>query len=174
MKHNASLSINQVIIKTILKMETQLLNLLIPDELPTQHELSEANKEKVARSLTLTLQSLDLDSQEQAIVQVNQALTILGTADILPNDFLIKGTKKYRDVLDYDSYFNINHVKSQEPEICLVRSIVVAYRSFLLLSHQSNKFNSENIEIQRQGFRTYCHLLSRVFNLSLIEENDTN
>ena len=148
-------------------METQKLNLLVPDELPTQNELSEANKEKVFLSLTLALESLDSDCQEQAISQVNQALMILGTADILPNDIIIEGTRKHREALDYDNYFNVNHVKSKEPEIFLVSSILIAYQRFLVLGHNSNKFNADNIEIMRQGFKTYCQLLSRVFNLSL-------
>ena len=44
-------------------MEIQLLNLLVPDELPTQHKLSEVNKEKVSRSLTLTRPSTFLFKQ---------------------------------------------------------------------------------------------------------------
>ena len=155
-------------------METQQLNLLVPDELPTNNELSEANKEKVFLSLNLALESLDSDCQEQAIAQVNQALMILGTADTLPNDIPIEGTRKRREALDYDNYFNVNHVKSQEPEIFLVSSILIAYQRFLLLGHNCNKFDSHNIEIQRQGFRTYCKLLSRVFNLSLNEKHEQN
>ncbi|MDJ0572189.1 MAG: hypothetical protein QNJ53_24535 [Pleurocapsa sp. MO_192.B19] len=153
-------------------MKTKQLILLVPNELPTEHKLREANKEKVFLSINLALESLDVNSQEKAISQVNQALTILGTNVILPADFQAAAfqtgdSNQYSKALDYDNYFNVIHVKSQEPEACLVRSVLLTYQCFLLLVYKSNKFNSENIEIQRQGFRTYFLLLSRVFNLSI-------
>ena len=148
-------------------MKITQLNLLIPEQLPTQNELKESNKEKVLRSLNLALQSLDMDCQEQAILQINQALIILNPTDILTADFNPKDIKKNRSTLEYDNYFNVKHVQSKEPEICLVRSVLIAYQYFLLLCYETNKFDFDNIKIQQQGFRNYFQLLSRVFNLSL-------
>lgn len=148
-------------------MKTKQLDLLIPTELPTKNILSETNKEKVFLSINLALKSLNSKSHEQSLSQVNQALVILSINEILSTDLQTKDTNQQNKTLDYDTYFNVNHIKSKEPDICLVRSVLVTYQCFLLLVDKSDKFNSENIKIQRQGFRSYFQLLSRVFNLSI-------
>ena len=155
-------------------METPPLNLLVPENLPIQEELSAINKEKISLSLKLVLQSFDSNCKNHAILQVEQALTILGTTKMLPGNFYTRNAKKHQEALDYDNYFNINHVISEEPEICLCKSVIIAYQRFLSLCSESNRFTSENIEIQRQGFKTYFQLLSRVFNLSLAQNNEQN
>ena len=148
-------------------MKTNQLDLLIPEQLPSENELSESNKKKVLLALKIALKSLDIDCQKQTILQIDRALIILKQTEIFTVNFSKKDTQKNRDFLDYDNYFNVNHVKSKEPEICLVRSVLIAYKSFILLCNYSSTFNFENIEIQRQGFRSYFQLLSRVFNSSL-------
>lgn len=148
-------------------MDTEQLNLLIPEDLPVQHELDQASKEQISLSLNLILRSLESDFAEQAIAQVDRALNILGTADISPCDSHPKGAKKHQEAQDYDNYFNVVHVKSNRPEISLVRSILVAYQRFILLGNSSDLLDAKNIKIQQQGFTTYVQLLSRVFDLSL-------
>lgn len=148
-------------------MDIKQLDLIVPDLLPIQNELSEANKEKILLSLNLAMESLESDCQEKAISKVDRALVILSMTDILPANFHTQNEKKHREALDYDRYFNINRVQSKEPEICLMRSVLVVYKSFLGLTHENNKDNFRNIEIQRQGFKSYFQLISRVFNLSL-------
>ena len=148
-------------------MRIKQLNLLVPELLPAQNELSDTNKEKVLLSLKIALQSLDVDSPERARSQVDRALIVLNPTDIINTDFYTQDAHNHRGTLDYDEYFNIKHVKSKQPEICLVKSVLVAYQCFLLLCNETSKLNLENIKIQRQGFRNYFQLLSRVFNLSL-------
>ncbi len=155
-------------------MKPPQLYLLVPDELPSQNELNEASKASILLSLNLALESLDLASQEQAIAKTNQALAILKSSDILPVGHNLRNTKKYREALDYDRYFNVEHIKSSEPEICLLKSILVAYKCFLLLEKESNTFNLEKIKVQRQGFRSYFLLLGRVYNLIADNNHEQN
>ncbi len=155
-------------------MKLPQLYLLVPDELPSQNELNETSKACILPSLNLALESLDLDCREQAIEKINQALAILKSSDILPVDHNLTNTKKYREALDYDRYFNVEHIKSSEPEICLLKSILVAYKCFLLLDKESNTFNSEKIKVQRQGFRSYFLLLGRVYNLIADKNHEQN
>lgn len=147
-------------------MAIEQLSLLIPEDLPIQHELGEISKKKLSSSLNLVLRSLEVQSMEQAHAQVERALSILDTANILAFN-TIQGAKKQQEAQEYDNYFNVSHIKSDRPEISLVRSILVAYQRFLLLSDRSNQSDAKNIERQRQGFATYIQLVSRVFNLSL-------
>ena len=149
-------------------MKPTQLYLLVPDQLPSQNELNDAGRASILPSLNLALESLELDSQEEAIDKINLALAILKPSDILPierNNCNFKSTKKYRETLDYDRYFNIRHIKSNNPEICLLKSILVAYQCFLLLEQESEQLNLENMKIQRQGFKSYFLLLARVYNL---------
>ncbi|MEM7590101.1 MAG: hypothetical protein AAF383_01025 [Cyanobacteria bacterium P01_A01_bin.83] len=147
-------------------MEIEKLYLLIPEELPIQSELNKSNKRKLALSLDLAFQSLDASCLETAVSKVNEALSIVSEADFYHADLKISSSKKHKEALDYDDYFNINHIESQEPEICLLKSILLVYKRAVLLSQYKNNFESEMIEIQHQGFKTYFQLLRRVFDLS--------
>ena len=142
------------------------LNLLIPEDLPIQGELDEASKEKISSSLNIVLRSLE-NFTEQAYLEVDRALNILDTAEISLCVSHPRGEKKHREAQDYDNYFNVSHIKSDRPDISLVRSILVAYQRFLLLSDRHNLLDAKNVALQRQGFTTYIQLVSRVFNLSL-------
>ncbi|MEM8672333.1 MAG: hypothetical protein AAGF83_00460 [Cyanobacteria bacterium P01_G01_bin.67] len=113
------------------------------------------------------MQSLDLDCQAQAIANIDRALALLPTSKLFSPSLNQNNTRQYQEALDYDDYFNVRHVQSDEPDTCLLKSILVTYRCFLTLELQSNHFNSEKIEIQRQGFRVYFLLLARTYNLSL-------
>lgn len=145
-------------------MDTKL-NLPLPEDLPIQHQLDKDSQEKLSSSLNLMLRSQTADFT-QAILQVERALEVIDTANTSPWD-ASKNTKKLREAQDYDNYFNISHIKSDQPEITLVRSILVAYRRFLLLTNQSSELDLKYIETQQQGFLAYVRLVSRVFNLSL-------
>jgi len=138
--------------------------------LPSQSELSETSKASIFPSLNLALESLDIDCLEQSIEKVDRALAILKSDNILPGYLKSKDTKKSQEALDYDHYFNVKHVKSSEPEICLLKSILVAYQRFLILEKEGEKTNLENIKIQQQGFKTYFLLFARVYNL-ITEKN---
>lgn len=146
-------------------MKTTQLYLLIPDQLPCQNKISETTKASILPSLNLALQALDLDCPVQAIEKINLALAILKPSNILFDNYDVKKQKKYQQMLDYDDYFHVKHVKSNEPEICLFKSILIAFNRFLLLESQGDISNVENIKIQREGFRTYFLLLTRVYNL---------
>ena len=143
------------------------LNLLIPEDLPVEHKLDAASKEKLSSSLNIVLRSLETDLSERDYPEVNRALNILDTARISPCVSHPKGEKKHREAQDYDNYFNVSHIKSDRPDVSLVRSILVAYRRFLLLSDRDDLLDAENLALQRQGFTTYIQLVSRVFDLSL-------
>ena len=77
-------------------METQPFNLLVPENLPIQNELNSASQEKVLPSLKLVFQSFDSNCESLAMLQVEQALIILGTTKTLPGDFYTRNAKKHK------------------------------------------------------------------------------
>ena len=141
------------------------LNLPLPEDLPIYQQLDRACQEQLSWSLNLILRSQKADFA-QAIVQVDRAIDLLDRANQSSWNGG-KNTKKQQEAQDYDNYFNISHVKSDRPEITLVRSILVAYQRFLWLTNLSQKLDPENVATQREGFLVYVRLVSRIFNLSL-------
>jgi hypothetical protein len=146
------------------------LNLLVPWELPIEQPLSGANQARVGQALNQLLQALSQTSSETALAIIDSLLTKLDTVEIFPTQ--ISSTKtavKSWEVEDFDRYFGVNHVQSPEPALCIVKSLVLAYRMFVVLSSQNNYFDSAQVERQKQGIISYVRLLSRVFDISLEE-----
>lgn len=149
------------------------LYLLVPWDLPIELQLSESDKTKLCKALQQLLQASEQTSHQEALTTVNQALEILGITDVFPVQVPLTNTPlKGWEVEDYDNYFGVEHVQTQESAICLVRSVLVAYQTFLALNHHSSQFNPAQVELQKRGFESYAHLLARAFNLSLEETYD--
>lgn len=149
------------------------LELLVPWDLPIEHQLSEANKAKISQAIKLLLQALNETSPEVALIAINEALTTLKTAEVSPAKvFMSKTSLQSWEVEDYDRYFEVNHVQAQEPATCIIRSVLVAYQTFLTLIQQSNCFDPAQVKLQKQGLISYARLLERVFQLNLGEPNE--
>lgn len=146
------------------------LELLVPWDLPIEQQLSEANKAKLSEVLNQLLQALKQTSPQKALVTINQSLSFLGTVEVYSAEISsTKASLESWEVEDFNDYFGINHVKTQEPALCLVRGVLVAYQTFLHLSSQSSRLDPAQVELQKRGFASYARLLGRVFNLRLEE-----
>lgn len=146
------------------------LYLLVPWDLPIQEQLNEANKAKLCQALKQLLQALEQASDREALATINQELANLDISNIFPAP--VSSTKtplKPWEVEDFDNYFNVSHVQTQEPAICVVWSLLTAYQSFLTLNRYGSNFDPAQVELLKEGFRTYAYLLERVFNLCLEE-----
>jgi hypothetical protein len=146
------------------------LELLVPWELPIEQQLSEASKAKLSKVLDWLLQSLKQTSPQKALLTINQSLFILGAAEVyLAKISSTKASLEGWEVEDFNNYFGINHVETQEPALCLVKGVLVAYQTFLHLSSQSSWLDPAQVELQKRGFASYARLLARVFDLRLEE-----
>ncbi|MEM8780703.1 MAG: hypothetical protein AAGF26_17930, partial [Cyanobacteria bacterium P01_G01_bin.49] len=136
------------------------LELLVPWDLPIEQELEEFDREKLTKMLDQFLQALEQQSPEKELIIIEQLLASLEIVETSPID--ISSTKSYLEnweVTDYDNYFNVTHVQSPNPAICLLKSVVVTYYTFLLLFYQKKQLNLTQIELQKQGFISYACLL---------------
>ena len=150
--------------------EHSQLDLLVPWDLPIDEQLSEADTVKLSQALKQILTALQQVDTSAALVIIQDELSKLAFVDIFPAK--ISSTKtplKKWEIEDFDRHFGINHVESQQPAFCIVKSLMLAvYQMFILLDKQNNsQFDSIQIERQKQGYISYIHLLSRVYHLEM-------
>ena len=150
------------------------LDLLVPWDLPTDLTLDTQEKEVVAHALTQLFVSLDQEEDRpkfclgETISLIDQAIAILGKGhQSIPNISKEKLSLKQWEIADYDRYFNIQHIESDTPAICITRSLLLTYRQFLYLCQQNSSLDSTQLIRQQQGFEAIAHLLIRIFNLEL-------
>ena len=145
------------------------LDLLVPWDLPIDEQLSEADKVKLFQALNQVLKALETVNVNAALLIIQDALHQLNSPDVFP--VKVSSTKtalKIWEIEDFDNHFDVNHVESSEPYLCVVRGLILGvYRMFSLLDKKSNYFDSVEIEQQKQGYISYIQLLSRVYHLNL-------
>ncbi|MCJ8282735.1 MAG: hypothetical protein MJK14_23690 [Rivularia sp. ALOHA_DT_140] len=152
--------------------EYSQLDLLVPWDLPIDEQLTQADTVKLSQALVQILTALQQVDTSAALVIIQDELSKLASVDISPAK--ISSTKtplKKWEVEDFDRHFGVNHVESQQPAFCILKSLMLAvYQMFILLDKQNNpKFDSVQLERQKQGYISYIHLLSRVYHLQNIE-----
>ncbi|MBW4643215.1 MAG: hypothetical protein KME23_09500 [Goleter apudmare HA4340-LM2] len=142
------------------------LYLLIPGDLPIQEQLDEVEKTKLYQAINQLLIALKETSHQAALAIINQELANLEIADVLTVEISSTETSlKVSEVEDFDNYFDVFHVKTNQPAICIVRSLIVAYKAFIELNQYCHNLNPVQIKLQKQGFEAYAYLQVRVFSL---------
>ncbi|WP_413160452.1 hypothetical protein ACL6C3_18225 [Capilliphycus salinus ALCB114379] len=158
---------------------TPHLDLLLPWDLLTEYSLNEGEKVKITQAINYFLSALKQTSVETALTLTDEALETLEAVDNFPAKLsTTKASLKTWEVEDYDRYFQVNHVQTEQPAFCLLKSVIVASQQFLILCLNSQnqpdsnfpKLDSNQIEQQKQGFISYAHLLARLFDVQL-EDN---
>ena len=144
------------------------LDLLVPWNIPIESQLDLKQQKKITQALTELLRSLKQKSSQEALQIVEQAINNLGIVETKIVE--INSTKtplKDWEVTDYDSYFRINHVETDEPAICLVKGLLINCQAFFLLCQSCNSLDPIKIENQKKGFASYAYLLARNFQLDI-------
>ena len=114
------------------------LVLLPTESISIHYELSEEYKVKLHSVLHLLQHAaVGTSSHQQALTTLDRALEILDRVEELPN------TKPYTqkstlaiplaqwEIEDYDNYFDVQHLQTERPAKCLLRSAIVTYRIFV-------------------------------------------
>ncbi|HIK05169.1 MAG TPA: hypothetical protein IGS40_10710 [Trichormus sp. M33_DOE_039] len=145
-----------------------ILELLTPRELPVKHQLSETNHLKLKKMLTELLIALAEADVQQGINIIENAINELEIYDVFPSDIVPTNTTlKYWEIEDFDTYFNVQHVQTNDPEICLVKGLLSTCQTFLYLNQSHLNLDVNQVNLQREGFKDYAYLLGRVFQLNL-------
>lgn len=147
------------------------LELLVPWDLPTEQRLPTGDRIRVEQALQFFLRALHEPSPTTALDQVEQAIAVLG--QITTEVTQIQSTKtalKQPQIEDYDQYFEVTHVQSPDPIGCIIRSLLVTYQRLLQIWQTDRvQFEPHQIELQKQGFISYVHLLARILDLNLLD-----
>ncbi len=150
--------------------EYSQLDLLVPWDLPIDEQLNEADKVKLSQALHQILKALQQIDTSTALVIIQDELSKLASVDKLRAT--ISSTKtplKKWEVEDFDRHFGVNHVESQQPALCIVKSLMLSvHQMFIFLDRQNNQFDSVQVERQKQGYISYIRLLSRVYHLGIM------
>jgi hypothetical protein len=144
------------------------LYLLAPWDLPIQQQLSDCDRVILELSLRQFLKASEQQSVQEAIITLEQALANLDISSAVPIQLASTHTPlDVWEVEDFDTYFEVSHIQTQEAASCMLWGLLVTYQAFLVLSDQGSNFDRTQVELQKQGFRSYIYLLARVFDLNL-------
>lgn len=145
------------------------LYLLVPWDLPIDEQLSLSDQGKIRQILQSLLQALNESSSLQALTIVNRELEDLKFSSRLAPIATTKSSLKPWEVKDFNEYFNLAHVRTEDKSFCLVWGLLTVYKTLLLLDldRDNPDFNSSRITDLQDGLKSYVYLLGRVFNLSL-------
>jgi len=145
------------------------LDLLVPWDIPLECNLSEPVKQQIEDSLRSLLQALTNPDLSKAHTQITHLLTTFPTSNTHPAK--IKTTKTALSpaaVEDYDTYFGITHIQTTTEEdtaLTLTRGLLTNCHKFITLCRTTPTLDPQHITQQKQGFISYIHLLTRVFNI---------
>lgn len=145
------------------------LDLLIPGDIPINRQLDTEVKEKLSKVLTIFLLAIEETSTVVSLSKIAQALESLDKIET--RSAAIDKTEtplKNWEVKDYDRYFKINRIQTNNPELALVRGLLINTQTFLLLcQNYRDRLDPQQIELQKQGFIAYAQLLARNFQLNI-------
>lgn len=151
------------------------LELLIPWELPLEQTLPPADRAQIDRALKKLLQALEHLPSQQALNGINQALSALGEIDTQTAHIDSTQTSlKAWEIEDYDRYFQICHVQTEQSAICLVKGLLMTCQRFSEICTQTPCLNPQQVEQQKQGFISYIYLLRRMFELEQYDSNTSD
>ncbi|MEB3357171.1 MAG: hypothetical protein VKK04_10620 [Synechococcales bacterium] len=147
------------------------LELLIPWELPLDQHLSSNEGKRIEQALRQLLQALAHPSPQEALMDINQALAELGKVETqVASVGSTKTALKAWEVEDYDRYFQIRHVHTEQSATCLVRGLLITCQRFMMIHIQTPWLDATQIQQQKQGFVSYTQLLMRVFDLDNLDD----
>lgn len=141
------------------------LDLLSPWALAPELSLAAAHRAPVRSALDTLLSALDAPAGE-ALALIERALS--GLPDDTPRPLELRSTDtplSADEVQDYDRYFGLRHVESAAPGVCLVRSLLVMSRAFVLLCAGTAGLDEHAIAAQKEGLRCQAGVISRVLGL---------
>jgi len=146
------------------------LYLVVPGDLPVEQQLNEVKKVRLCRSLNQLLQALVQTSNQAALTMINQELANFNLSGIFPcQPSVTKTPLKPWEVEDYNNYFQVSHIRTQDPAFCVVHSLLTAYQLFLAFDDRDREFDAFQVRLLKEGLKSYIFLLARVFGLQLEE-----
>jgi hypothetical protein len=151
--------------KNILNSDPSLL-LPWPEDISCHYyDLNNLDKLKLSNLITVFKASVDAQSKEAAATKLSQSYSMLGSFETFSSQkyLTLTGSLKKWEVEDYDFYFDVKREQTKNSAAYLViRSILIAYKTFLNLTYFSKKNGAEGIDNALLIWKRY-HWLFFVF-----------
>lgn len=142
------------------------LGLLLPDMLPIEQSVGEAERAVLRRALVSLLCALELSDRAASLQQLDALLARLPDEPSAP--VRIGETGMAADaaaVEDFDVYFRVERITSPQPALALVRGLAQTARAVMSLFSRAPHLPEARVQQQIAGFVTYTHILARTFDL---------
>ncbi len=111
-----------------------------PEDICANYVLNDIDKFKLNQLISLFNEALDTESQEQSATKLSQAFSMLGHLETFSEQkyLTVTGSLKKWEVEDYDNYFNVQREQTNDsPTFLIIRSMIIAYKTFLNLKYFS-------------------------------------
>ena len=142
------------------------LDLLLPQDLPTEHALGAAERFELAGVLGGFLEALALPDRAAALTRIESLLAALGEPCASPAEVGDTGVPaSTAQVEDFDSYFRVRRIASGRPAHALARSLLQTARANMSLFCRAPDLPQTRVAQQIAGFAGYARLLARTFDL---------
>ena len=143
------------------------LGLPLPDMLPVEVRLGEAERAVLREALTALLRALELSDHAESLKQLDALFARLGEGSCeeparIGETGIPAGAAQ---VDDFDSYFRVSRIASPQPALVLVRGLVQTARAVTSLFARAPDLPEARMRQQIAGFITYAHVLARTFDL---------
>ncbi|MEI3649194.1 MAG: hypothetical protein V6D39_04255 [Dolichospermum lemmermannii FEM_B0920] len=150
--------------ENILNLDPSLL-LAWPEDISHKYDLNDLDKLKLSNLINIFKASVDAQSKAESLTKLNQAYSMLGSFETFSSQkyLTLTGSLKKWEVEDYDFYFDVKREQTNNSPVYLViRSILMAYKTFLNLTYFSQNNGSEGIDNALLIWKRY-HWLFFVF-----------
>ena len=146
--------------------EEAKLDLLLPKDLPIEHPLNAAERLAMRHLLMRVLHALQLPDRAASLRQLDELLRNLKETEDQPARVTETSTPvNAAQVDDFDSYFRVDRITSNDPALSLVRGLLQTSRAVMALFCRADHLSPRHVEQQIAGFVAYTHLLARTFEL---------
>ncbi|MDD1413641.1 hypothetical protein MEN41_02895 [Dolichospermum sp. ST_con] len=132
--------------KNILNLDPSFF-LSRPEDISDIYNLHYQDKLKLCKIISIFQESIDAKSIDESVTKLSQAYSILGSFETFYSQkyLTLTGSLKKWEVEDYDCYFDVKREQAKNSSAFLViRSILIAYKTFLNLRCFIQKENIDN------------------------------
>lgn len=147
------------------EQETDRLDLLVPDALPTHFVPNPADRAVLQHTLCGIVKALQHHDRREGLHMLGALLSQIDVPGSMPAAVGQTGTPaKTAQVNDFDRYFRVNRIVSPDPALTLVRGLLQTATAVFDLFCRAKDLPAAEIERQTAGFLAYAHLLGRIFD----------
>jgi len=145
-------------------MNGTVLKLLVPEQLPPNGPpLSEAASKEIRKIFSQLRSSFEAEDPDDSRTLLEELLKNFAEPDSERGVVKDEEPISNRSIINFDTYFEVEHIVSTTPAWSLIQSIAESGVAFYDLLSSCREVSPEDIALQRAGFLSYLDLLERQY-----------